>query len=83
MNSGINVTTFRSSIVVTFPALHRGSADIALYNIAGRQIYRQRGFTGTSLRLETRTFALGIYTFLIRANGQNYSRRVAVNGREE
>lgn len=79
INSGIKVTTSRDGILVTLPSLQRGIADIAVYDVAGRQIYRQRGFSGASLRLETRTFAAGIYTALVQVDGQNYLRRFAVS----
>jgi hypothetical protein len=79
LNSSINVTTVKGNIVVTLPALQRGLADISLYDIAGRQIYRQHGYSGTSLRLETRTFAPGVYSMLVCVDGKKYSRRVAVS----
>ena len=83
INNGISVGTSRGSIVVALPALHRGVADIALYDIKGRQIYRQSGFLGTSLRLETKAIAPGVYSMLVRVDGKSYTRRVAVNGRGE
>jgi len=83
INSGISVTTTRSGIMVTLPSLQRGSADIALYDIQGRQMFRQQGFGGAVLRLETRRFAPGIYSMQIRANGRSYSRMVAVSGHGE
>ncbi len=76
--NGISVTTTRDGILVTLPSLQRGIADIAVYDVAGRQIYRQRGFNGTSLHLETRTFAPGIYAARVQVDGQNYLRRFAV-----
>lgn len=81
MNTGISVVTSRGSIVVTLPALQRGSADIAVYDIKGRQGFRQSGFHGASLRLETKLFAPGVYSLLVRVDGQSFARRVAVNGR--
>jgi hypothetical protein len=83
LNSGISLTATRGGIVITLPALQRGSADIALYDLTGRQIYRQRGFNGTSLHIETKAFASGIYTAIVRVDGKNYSRRFAVSRRGE
>jgi hypothetical protein len=82
-NSSINLTVARVGIVIMLPAKQQGSVDIALYDIAGRQIYRQHGYCGTSLRLETKAFAAGIYTALVRVDGKNYSRRFAVSRRGE
>lgn len=79
INSGISVTTTRDGILVTLPSLQRGIAEMAVYDVAGRLIFRQRGFSGTSLRLETRTFAPGIYTMRVQVDGQSYLRRFAVS----
>ena len=79
---GLRVIFSRGGIVVTLPGMHRGSADIALYNIKGRQVYRQIK-NGPSLRLETPLLAPGIYNMLIRFDGLIYSHRIAVSGREE
>jgi hypothetical protein len=81
MNGGIRVTATRGGISIILPAQRHGSADIALYNIAGRQIYRQHGYNGASLRLETRTFAPGVYSLIVRLDGQSYSRRCTVTGK--
>jgi hypothetical protein len=81
MISGIRVSATGGGIAITLPALRHGSADIALYNIAGRQMYRQRGYNGASLRLETRTFAPGVYSLIVRIDGQSYSRRITVTGK--
>lgn len=79
---GFSVVTSRGCIVVTLPGMHRGSADIALYDIRGRQVYRQRK-DGPSLRLDTQQFAPGMYTVLIRFDGQMYSHRIVAYGRGE
>ena len=81
MNNGISVLATRGSIVVTMPALQRGVADVELYDIKGRQIYRQRGINSTVVRFETKSFASGIYSVLIRGNGQIFSRMIVLNGR--
>lgn len=83
LSSDIKVTMSRGGIVVIMPVAHQRSANIALYDIRGRQVYRQQGYNGTSLQLETKAFAPGIYNLLIRADGQSYTRRVAVYGRGE
>jgi TRAP-type uncharacterized transport system substrate-binding protein len=83
-DSGINFAVTRGGIVVTLSAANQqGSADIALYDLTGRQIYRQHGYCGTSLRLETKAFSAGVYTALVRVDGKNYSRRFAVSRRWE
>jgi hypothetical protein len=81
MISGIRVSATRGGIIIMLPALRQESADVALYNIAGRQMYRQRGYNGASLRLETRTFAPGVYSLIVRIEGQSYSRRITVTGK--
>jgi hypothetical protein len=78
-NSGISVTTTRGGILVTLPTLRSGTTDIALYDVAGRQIYRQHGYSGASLRIETQNFASGMYTARIQVDGLNYSRRLMAN----
>jgi hypothetical protein len=83
LNNGIRVKTLRSVVIVTMPSKQKESADISLYDIKGRQVYRQLGMTGTSMRIGTQSFAPGIYSMIIRAGGQSYSRRVAVYGRGE
>lgn len=80
LNGEMKVTTYRGGIMIALPAI-QGHADITLYDIIGRQIYRQQGFSGTMIRLETRTLAAGVYSILVRSNGQSYTRRVAISGR--
>jgi hypothetical protein len=79
VNNGIKFMTTRGRILITLPTSQQGSAKILLFNIAGRQIYRQRGYSGTSLHIETQAFASGIYTAIVRVDGKNYSRRFAVS----
>ena len=83
LNNGIKVTMSRGSIVVIMPVVHQRNADIALYDVKGRQAYRYQGYNGTSLRFDTKILAPGVYSLLVRADGQSYSRRVAVSGRGE
>jgi hypothetical protein len=80
LNREMKVTTSRGGIMVALPAL-QGHADITLCDIKGRQICRQQGLSGTTVRLENRTLAAGVYSIIVRANGQRYTRRVAVSGR--
>jgi hypothetical protein len=81
--NGICVKAFRGGFLVTLLGLQRGYADIVLYDIKGRQVCRRRAINCTSLRLETGSFAPGIYTLFVHAWGQSFSRRIAVNGRRE
>jgi hypothetical protein len=78
-SSGISVTRTRGSILIILPFLEHGIGDIAVYDIAGRQIYRQREFSRASLQIETWTFAVGIYTIRVQFDGQNYIRRFMVS----
>jgi len=79
INNGLNVATTRGGILVTLPTFEHGIADIAVYDVAGRQIYRQHGFSGTSLYLEPRTLAAGIYTVRVQGDAKNYLRRFVVS----
>jgi hypothetical protein len=80
MSSGISVVTMRGGMVVALPAMaQRGVADIALYDIKGRQLYHRFGFTGTLLRLETKAFAPGVYNMLVRVEGKIFSRAIALS----
>jgi hypothetical protein len=74
------VVTMRGGMVVALPAMaQRGVADIALYDIKGRQLYHRFGFTGTLLRLETKAFAPGVYNMLVRVEGKIFSRAIALS----
>jgi hypothetical protein len=75
----LTMASGKGFIVVTLSSLRSGLGDIALYDIAGRQAYRQHGLTSASLRLDTRRFAPGMYTVVVRIDGQNYSRRFALS----
>jgi hypothetical protein len=77
--NGIRIAMVKGGIVLTLPSLRQGRSDITIYNMAGRQVYRQRGFSGASLRFDARRFAPGMYNVLVRIDGQNYSRRFAVS----
>ncbi len=82
MNNGISVVISKGSIVVALPTMvHRGIADIALYDIKGRRIYHKIGYTGTSLRLERKAYAPGVYSMLVRVEGKSFSRAIALSGR--
>jgi hypothetical protein len=77
--NAVSITSARGFIVVSLSSQPHGPSDISIYDMAGRQAYRQRGFSGGSLRLETRRFAPGMYNILVRIDGRNYSRRFAVS----
>ena len=77
--SGIRIAIVKGGIVVTLLSQRHGQSDVAIYNVAGRQVYRQCGLSGASLRFDTRRFAPGMYNVLVRIDGQNYSRRFAVS----
>jgi hypothetical protein len=77
--NSVTVASMRGFIVVSLPSQLRFPSDIAMYDIAGKQLYRQRGFNGASFRLDTRLLAPGIYTVIVRIDGQNFSRRFAVS----
>jgi hypothetical protein len=81
INNGISVMTLKGSIVVKLPSFHSRSTTIALYDIRGRQVYRQEGITGSALRLDARSFAPGVYSVIFRADGKKFSRVVAISGR--
>jgi formylglycine-generating enzyme required for sulfatase activity len=75
--SALQVTTTKGAIAVTLSYLQQGNAEIALYNCNGRQVYRHAGGT---MRINTRSWAPGIYSLVVRADGKNYSRMIAVSG---
>ena len=76
--ASMEVTVSRSNIVVSLPTLQRGNADIAIFNIQGRQVYRQQGFTGKTLRLESAVFKTGMYVVRVGVEGQRYVRRFSI-----
>ncbi len=74
----ITIATVKSSILITLaPQLH-GPADIAIFDVAGKQIFRAGGFDGLIFRIDARKFASGIYHARVRVDGQNLSCRFAV-----
>lgn len=77
--SAIRIVAVKGGMVVTLLSPRRGQSDISIYEMTGRQVYRQRGLSGSSLRLDTRRYAPGMYNLLVRIDGQNYSRRFAVS----
>jgi hypothetical protein len=79
MENGITIAAMKGSIVVTILSERHGSADISIYDMAGRQLYRQNGLEGRVLRLDSRKFAPGIYNARIRINGRYYSHRFVAN----
>ena len=76
--SSVKVATVSDGILVTLPTVKHGSADVALYDMCGRQIYRQCGVRAPALRLETRTFAMGLYTVTVRLDGKSHTCRFVV-----
>lgn len=65
--------------VISFSLQLKGSCEIALYDISGRLAFLRRGFDGTSLSLDTRIFGSGLYTVVVRQNGQSFSRRITIS----
>jgi hypothetical protein len=79
MANGIRITRGKNLIGLTFSFLRRNAADIAIYDVTGKRAFRQRGFTGSFLRIDTRLFAPGLYSVVVRYSGQNYSRCFTVS----
>jgi hypothetical protein len=77
--TGIRTAMVKGGLVVTLLSQRHGQSDISIYDMAGKQVYRQRGFSGSSLRFDAHRFAPGMYNLLVRIDGQNYSRRFAVS----
>lgn len=77
--TGMRIAMVKGGFVVTLLSQRHGQSDITMYDMAGKQVYRQRGFSGSSLRFDAHRFAPGIYNLLVRIDGQNYSRRFAVS----
>jgi hypothetical protein len=77
--NSVTIGLVKGGIVVTFPTLRHGLGDITIYDMSGRQAFRQHGFAGASLRLDARRFAPGMYNVIVRIDGQKYSRRIAVS----
>lgn len=64
----------RNSIIFTQPFQSGGLADVAVYNVAGRLVFRQTGIAGR-LFLDTRRFAPGIYQARLTSAGHDITRR--------
>jgi len=75
----VAIASVKGYLVVSSSSQRHGLGDIALYNIAGKQVFRQHWLGAASFRCDTRRFAPGMYTVVVRVDGQNYSRRFAVS----
>jgi hypothetical protein len=75
---GVTVSMVRGAVLITLPVHQRGNVAIALFDIAGRRIYQRTGDSEKMLRLETRSFAPGVYSLLVRVDGMTCSRCIAV-----
>lgn len=63
---------------MTLPASRSGQADIAIYNVSGRQVYKQQRISGASFRLDVRPLAAGMYNAVVKVDHQQFSRRFVV-----
>jgi hypothetical protein len=79
MESGIGIVPAKGGLLVTVPLSQRGRTDVAVYTMAGRQMYRRHGLFESGLRIDTRQFGAGIYTVCVHAGGLNFSRRFAID----
>ncbi|MDD5673609.1 MAG: SUMF1/EgtB/PvdO family nonheme iron enzyme [Chitinivibrionales bacterium] len=74
----LKITMSRSAIIMTLPASRSGQADIAIYNVSGRQVYKQQRISGASFRLDVRPLAAGMYNAVVKVDHQQFSRRFVV-----
>jgi len=79
IGSPVTIASVKGFLFVSSSSQRHGLGDIALYNIAGKQVFRQHWLGAASFRCDTRRFAPGMYTVVVRVDGQNYSRRFAVS----
>lgn len=77
--NSIQIAAGKNLIGITLSFARRSPVDVAIYNVAGKRAFRQRGFNGTFLRLNARLFAPGLYSVVVRKDGQNYSRYFTVS----
>jgi hypothetical protein len=76
--SDLRISALRNSLLVTLGSQRRAPVDIAVYSMAGRQVYLRRGFAGHAFCIDTRLMAPGIYNLSVRTDGLNFSRRFVV-----
>lgn len=76
---GIHIAAAQRSIIIKISSQRTPTTDIAIYDMAGRLAYRQRGFHGSALLLDSRSFAPGVYNTVVLFDGQTYSRRIIVS----
>jgi hypothetical protein len=77
--NSIRIAAGKNLIGITLSFARRSPVDVAIYNVAGKRAFRQRGFNGSFLRLDARLFAPGLYSVVVRKDGQNYSRYFTVS----
>ena len=75
----IRIAAAQSGIFITVSLQKGASADIALYNVAGRLAYRQRGFQGSILHLDSRILAPGVYNAVVRVGEKTCSHRLLIS----
>jgi hypothetical protein len=77
--NSIRIAAGKNLIGITLSFARRSPVDVAIYDVAGKRAFRQRGFNGTFLRLNAHLFAPGLYSVVVRKDGQNYSRYFTVS----
>jgi hypothetical protein len=75
----VRLTTAKNLVSIALSFARRSPVDITVYDVAGKRAFRQRGFSGSFLRIDTHLFAPGLYSVIVRYSGQNYSRNFTVS----
>jgi hypothetical protein len=68
---------FKNATTISFPNFNR-SADIVIYDIQGREVFRNTGFAGIRLRWDASRFANGIYTVRIKSGNRIFQTRLTL-----
>jgi hypothetical protein len=77
-NNGINFEATMNRIVIMFSPIQPRRINIEIYNLSGHQIFQRRGYFGSSVCVETKAIATGIYTAIVCVDGKIFSHRFAV-----
>jgi hypothetical protein len=79
IQNAIHIAAAQSGIFLTVSSQKGAISDIAIYTMAGRLAYRQRGLHGSALRLDARFLAPGVYNTVVHVGEQTYSHRIMVS----
>jgi hypothetical protein len=68
---------FKANTTISFPNINR-NADIAIYDINGREVFKKTGITGKRMQLKASRYSNGIYMLNVKTGNQIYRRKLTI-----